>query len=437
MTYTTEFEYSVVGAVVIDSRTVDKLSSILAAEDFTITACATVYEAAQRAQSAGKTLDPVYAASALKGVLDEPMPFIMQCMDLCPSVETAPGHAKEIHKQAELRRFREKIKGKLSITDVGDIDPNDLAADLATICQDHLVAGRSKRYSTMLQAAGKVYERVTAPTQELKIQTGFTRLDSMLKGLPKDSLTFIGARPSVGKSAFALNIAEHIAATNGTVMLYSLEMDAEELAERSMARYSGVTMDELIDGNILQEKSAGLARSCAELGNLPINIFDTPNVTPAAIRRDARMFKDLQVIIIDFISLMQSDRKSADNRNLELGAISRDLKNLTKELKVPIVCLSQLSRNSDEKTEPVLSSLRDSGELEQNASKVIFLWQLTEMENNIKEIGVSVAKNRRGRKGAVRMYFDGSRMNFTEIDFLDRDAIKPPSKRKYGTGIAD
>lgn len=132
---------------------------------------------------------------------------------------------------------------------------------------------------------------------------------------------------------------------------------------------------------------------------------------------------------------MSSDRKYPQNRNQELGAISRDLKNLAGELDIPIIGLSQLNRNADEKTEPALADLRDSGELEQNASKVIFLWQINRLTDGTKEVGVSVAKNRRGRTGAVKMEFDGSHMNFQEISNLQQSEQKQRRNSKYGAGV--
>lgn len=434
MNSTEEFEYSVIGAICIDNRIIDKISPVLSADDFTIGACADIYEAAQDAVSRGKTFDAIYAADVVGKRVEDGIGFVTDCMKLCPSCHNAEFHAKEVHKRAQIRNLEGEISERLLDANLGTVDPNDLAAEIAGVCQDYLVSGRSKRYSTMEQALSKVYDRITNPKKEDCIDTGFPRLDSMLKGMPKGNLVLIGARPSVGKSAFALSIAEHVARANGTVMLYSLEMNDDECAERSVAKMSGIEMDKLIDGDLTAGQYETLSNVCGKLEKYPIKIFDTPNVTPSAIRRDARMFKDVKLIIIDFISLMQSDKKFQQNRNLELGQISRDLKNLAVELDVPILCLSQLSRSKDEKTEPTLSDLRDSGELEQNANKVMFLWQLEAFEDGTKEIGVSVAKNRRGRLGAVKMEFNGNYMRFAEIDYLS-DAERKQSRPKYGNGI--
>lgn len=426
---TQEFEYSVVGAICIDIRVIDKIAHLVDPEDFTIRACAEVYESAVDAVSRGKSFDAVYAGDVAGAFVEDGAAFVRECMEICPTVRNAEGHAREIRKRAQAKNLTSQITEKM----FDMADPHDLAADVAGICQDFLVAGRTRRHSTMAQALAKVYDRATSPEPEERVETGFTRLDSLLKGMPKGNLIFVGARPSIGKSAFALAIAEHTARRNGTVLLYSLEMGAEECAERSVARMGGVTMDKLIDSDLTPEEIGGLGKVCGLLSKLPIKIFDTPNVTPAAIRRDARMFQDVKLIIVDFISLMGSDKKFPQNRNLELGQISRDLKNLAVELDVPILGLSQLSRNTDGAREPTLSDLRDSGELEQNANKVIFLWQVQQFDSGAKTVGASVAKNRRGRLGAVLLDFDGSHMRFSEVDFMTKE--QRAKKPKYGGGV--
>ena len=152
----------------------------------------------------------------------------------------------------------------------------------------------------------------------------------------------------------------------------------------------------------MRAKRQELVNVCGNLSRIPLYIFDSPNAKPSDIRKDFRALNNVKLVVVDYIGLMDSDRKFRDNRNLELGAISRDLKNLAKELDVPIVCLSQLNREKGEGEEPNLRDLRDSGELEQNASKVIFIWEVQAFDDGTKNVGVSVAKNRRGRLGAVK-----------------------------------
>lgn len=428
-----EFEYSVIGAICIDSRMVDKLVPILSADDFTIAACADIYEAAADAISRGKSFDAVYAADVISKRIVDSTGFVANCMDVCPTLTNAESHAREIHKRAQMRNLNNLVTEKLFC--VEGQDPQALAADIATVCQSFLATGTTNRYSTMTEAVTKVYNRVTSTEKVERIDTGFAKLDSMLKGLPKGSLTFIGARPAVGKSAFALSIAEYAAKVCGTTMLYSLEMTDDENAERLIAKHSGIEMDKLIDCKLDRQESTALINTCGSLSKIPLYIFDNPNAKPSDVRKDYHALKNVKLIIVDYIGLMDSDKKFRDNRNLELGAISRDLKNLAKELDIPIICLSQLNREKGENEEPKLRDLRDSGELEQNASKVMFLWEIEAFDDGTKHVGVSVAKNRRGRLGAVKMQFNGAYMEFIEIDYLNQDERKKPRSTKRKNAV--
>lgn len=430
---TENFEYSVIGAICIDSRIIDKIEPILSPDDFTIPLCADIYESACDAISRGKIFDAVCAADIAGKRTEDPTAFIKDCMDACPTLVNAEAHAKTIHKRAQVRSLTNEISDRLY--DAPTVDPQNLAAEIAGVCQTFISSGNTKRYSTLADAAGKVYGRVTSTEKVERIDTGFTRLDAMLKGLPKGSLTFIGARPAVGKSAFALAVAEHAAINYGATMLYSLEMTADENAERLIARRSSISMDKLIDGGVGESEAAELINVCGNLSRIPLYIFDNPNAKPSDIRKDFRTLSNVKLIVVDYIGLMDSDRKFRDNRNLELGAISRDLKNLAKELDVPIVCLSQLNREKGEGEEPNLRDLRDSGELEQNASKVIFIWELQAFDDGTKNVGISVAKNRRGRLGAIKAEFNGAHMEFTEIDYMKQEERKGEKKTRRKNAV--
>lgn len=261
-----------------------------------------------------------------------------------------------------------------------------------------------------------------------RINTGFPLLDSKLKGFEAGQLVIIGARPGVGKSAFLLDIAESAARAGNETLFVSLEMSASELTERLLARRSAATMDQLIDRDVESNwDSIAAASTCLE--RLPLHFWDKPAATVSKIRGAAATIQNLRLIVIDYLGLMQADRR-ADSRNLELGQISRDLKNLASELQIPIVAAAQLNRGVSDTERPTLLSLRDSGELEQNGSKVLFLWRIDENGT----IGVSVAKNRRGRQGVVQMHFDGEHQRFTE---LSEPYQEPEKKSRRGGFLED
>jgi len=233
---TEEYEHALIGAICKDCSVIDKIDPVITATDFVIPACANIYDAALDAVLRGKIFDATGAADAIRTCIDDPMRFIIECIDLCPSSTQAMVYAKEIHKRALLRNVDNGITEILMRAETENSDPDGVAADIVGFCQTYLSSGSTQRYKTMSDALQTVYNRVTNPQKEILLETGFTRLDALLKGMPNGNLIFIGARPSVGKSAFALSVAEHVARANGTVMLYSLEMLADECAERSVAK---------------------------------------------------------------------------------------------------------------------------------------------------------------------------------------------------------
>lgn len=261
----------------------------------------------------------------------------------------------------------------------------------------------------MMVMMGEACDKIDEPLG-LRIDTGFPRLDGILMGIWGGNLILIGARPSAGKSAFGLDLADHAAKTGHKTLLVSMEMLYDELIERMICREARISLDNIINRTMSEDEIQRYVMACAKMSELSIEIEDNPNITVQQIRAKARMISDIDLIIVDYIGLLKASERYA-NRNLELGAISRDLKNLASELKIPIVALAQLNRQKDANEEPSLSDLRDSGELEQNASKVIFLWNVDE-ENGIK--GCKVAKNRRGKTGRVQFNFEGQYMRFTE-----------------------
>ena len=384
-------------------------------EDFSIPACAEIFEAACDALSRGRSFDAVIAADAVSKRISNAAGFVRECMDITPTVVNAEQHARMLHQRAGEARFRQAVQEALE-------GGEDAAAAIAGICQNYLQAnaGGLKSISQAMHAAwdGLANDRA------LRIDTGFSKLDGLLKGISAGQLVLIGARPGVGKSAFALDLAEYAARNGHRTLIYSLEMLSDELAERMMARRSCVTMDKLIDRELNDDDLAALAEASSGLSQLPVSICDSPNVTVQKIRAQARTIKGLELIIVDFMTLLQSTQKY-DSRNLEVGAISRQLKILATELRIPVVVLCQLNRTQDETEEPGLMSLRDSGELEQNANKILLLWKIDREDGRI---GVKVAKNRRGRTGIVQMAFDGAHMRFTE---LSEDYMRPVKLRGW------
>ena len=420
-----ELEYSVVGAILIDSQITGRISGVLSPDDFSIGICRAIYNAGLDALAKGNKFDAVTALNALPPDMDRQSgrQFIVQCMETTPTVANAEYHAQLLHDKAAKGRLAAAIMAEAA--EVALQTGVELCSHIMGICQDFLKNEQTGKLKSLCEALGEMYigqkERNT-----LRIDTGLSRTDGILKGICGGNLCIVGARPGVGKSAFALQLAEQAALTAGRVLIYSMEMTADELAERFVARRSGIPLDAIIDGTLTEEQQKLMVKASAQLSTLPISINDAPNMTVAKIRAEALALPDLKLIIVDFLSLMQPGRKY-ENRNLELGAMSRELKNLAAELKIPIVALAQLNRGTSDEEVPSLRSLRDSGELEQNANKILLLWNIDKEQNHV---GLFVAKNRRGRTGSVKLHFDGAHMSFTEIDYIHDNELKPQKPQR-------
>lgn len=421
VSYNQNAELSVTGAYLIDPRYLNRVAGTLQAEDFMNPLCAKLYTAATKAFREGKVLDPVMARDVILHATPNPDAFLVDCMNMCPSVSAAEDHAEYIHAQAKERRLRSRIDEALT-SQSGD----GLAVEIAGICQDYII-GKLGRSHTMAQTLNKLMDSLSAPPAN-RVETGFTRVDALLKGIRAGNLVIVAARPAAGKSIWAQCVAMNVARTGKSVLLYSLEMSDEELGERIIAGASGVQLDKITDHTLDEQAWKRLSEACQYLYDLPLIINDDPGVTTSKIRAEARTTKNLGLIIIDFITLMKSEGKY-DSRNLEVGAISRELKLLAMELNIPIIVLSQLNRSVSDTDRPTLAALRDSGELEQNANKVIFLWNI-DVEQGIK--GVAVAKNRQGRCGAVQMRFVGDQMRFVEMRADEEVWSKTTPPRRRG-----
>ena len=418
-----DYELSICGAICIDPDTViPAVADVVTVEDFGDKRCAALFEAATEAASRGKAVDPVTVVDYISGAVENPSEFVRECMELAPTLANVELHARRVHEKGRERHLRTELD---KLTMLSGQEGDELAASIAGMCQDFLKTGHRKRTVTLGESLAKVYRSLDEPQTD-RIDTGYSRLDSILKGFHGGNLVLVGARAGVGKSAFSGNLALKVASEGKPVLLFSMEMQHDEVSERACARGTNVPLSAIIDRKLTPDQYRSLSRYIGAAEKDPLHICDDPHITSAKIRAEARSIPGLALIIVDFISLMQSDKKH-DSRNLELGAISRDLKNLAAEMRIPIVALAQLNRGADDTEKPTLRSIRDSGELEQNANKVLFLWNVRPDQNIV---GVSVAKNRRGGLGEVHFRFDGNHMRYYELPENVKEDASPKNRRQ-------
>ena len=235
------------------------------------------------------------------------------------------------------------------------------------------------------------------------------------------NLIILAARPSVGKTSLACNIAEHIARTEGPVAFYSLEMSGQEIFERMTCTLARVSSNKIRSGQLSADEYAGLVGAMGQLESLPLYIDETPGLNVLTLRQKARRLAtkvDLKLVIVDYLQLMSmGDANRNETRIYEVARISKAMKQLARELDVPVICLSQLSRASEQREDrrPRLSDLRDSGAIEQDADVVVFLHDLREDASAKGEMEVLVAKNRTGPRGSGRMAFTPDWTHFQDM----------------------
>ena len=262
MNDTAQFEYSLAAAVCLDPKRVLQLRQIVSVEDFSISACATVFGAADSAVSRGKAFDANIAADGLRGLVDDPRKFLAECIDVTPTVAHAEEYARLLHTKAAEKRLRDGVLAAL--------DEENPATAIAELCKAHLLDNAGGRLKSVSQALTETLRSLSAPEQS-RIDTGFPKLDSVLKGFEGGQLIIVGARPGVGKSAFLLDIAESAARAGNETLFVSLEMSASELTERLLARRSMATMDNLIDRDLNDETWTDIAAVSNRLERLPLH----------------------------------------------------------------------------------------------------------------------------------------------------------------------
>lgn len=417
-------EQSVIGAIIIDEKSLAKVIDIVKAEDFYFPKFKEIYMAILTLFSQGKAIDFVTVLHEVSSNSNssEMKEILFNCVQMAPTLSNIKYYAKIVSDSNKARKLKEigtkLLFEEVSFEKVADIT-NNVISELYEIVFDE----NSKKLQGINDINTQVLESYKNSEKDIenRSQTGFVKLDGILKDMSAGNLIILAARPKLGKTAFALSIAKNVALSGKSVVFYSMEMESSEIYERILSNISEISMSELIGRckdkpeNILK-----IEKESEKIKDLNIKISDKANISVNEIRAQCKMIKNLGLIVVDYLQLMKSDKKY-DNRNQEIGAISRELKILASELKVPILCLSQLNRSSSEEKRPTSCELRDSGEIEQNCSKLILMWCVEKHFNELgsvssKTIGVDVALNRRGNTGVVLMNFNGEYMSFKELD---------------------
>ena len=433
--HSVEAEQSVIGSMLMDRDAIVEAEDILTKEDFYQRQYGIVFEAMVELYREGKAVDLITLQNKLKEkeVPEELMSldFFRDLVEVVPTAANIGQYAKIVHDKATLRAL---IKVTENIGNECYLGKEDTEAILEKTEKDifGLLQNRNRMSDfvpiqqivlnslSAIEEASKTKGRVTG------VATGFTELDYKLTGLHPAELILVAARPAMGKTAFVLNIAQYAAfKDNHAVAMFSLEMSKEQLVTRLMASESMVDSQQMRTGDLRDSDWEKLLEGAALIGNSKLIIDDTAT-TLAEIRSKCRKYKQtygIELVVIDYLQLMSGSGRRSDNRQQEISDISRALKALARELNVPVVTLSQLSRAVEQRPDhrPMLSDLRESGAIEQDADVVMFLYRddYYNKDTDIKGIAeIIIAKQRNGPIGTVKMAWIPEQTRFA--DLLDR-----------------
>jgi len=430
--HSVEAEQAVLGSILIDSRCLTDVIGIVRPEDFHLQQNREIYETIYTMFNFSQTIDPVTVLDKMRelGVYhDNSRDYILQLMEITPTAANAVRYAGIVKDKATLRGLAD-----------ASADISQMVHEQVGTTSEILEAAEKKIYSLRKGERGdslehigvtlhKVFDRLTELSQSDSaipgMSTGMRDLDKKINGLNKSDLLLVAARPAMGKSAFALNLALNVAKKyNKTVAIFNLEMSREQLAMRLLSIESFVDGQKMATGKLTEEEWSKLSMASVSLSQTDIRIDDNPSITVAEMNAKCRRLDNLGMVVIDYLQLMNGSgySKGGDNRVNVVSEISRSLKIMAKELNVPVICLSQLSRGPESRTDkrPMLSDLRESGAIEQDADEVLFLYRDEYYNENTEDKGIAeciVSKNRHGEVGTVKLQWIPQFQTFTDREW--------------------
>lgn len=429
MPFSLDAEQAVIGSILIDPASLDTVTGVLSADDFYLEEHRSIYTAMQGMYLKSRSIDVVTLVDELvhQGVYDEAggKEYIRLISEAVPTAANVRDYANIVRDKSVLRSL---IGACEEVSEAAYTEEEDVQR-LVEMAESKIYAiaeqKENKNFVHIREALVSVYEHLQQlgvnKEETLGMKTGFSGLDRILVGMGKSDLVLVGARPGMGKTSFAMNVATSAALKSGkAVCVFSLEMSTEQLVSRLLSSEALVDSYALRSGELTDEDWQKLAHAASSLSDCDILIDDTTGMTVAGMMSKLRRVKNLGLVVIDYLGLMQSEHH-IDNRVQEVSEISRNLKLMAKEFKVPVICCAQLSRGPESRTDkrPMLSDLRDSGAIEQDADIVLFLYRdeyYKDKDNPQSTAEVIVAKNRHGSTGKVEMGWLGRYTKFTTID---------------------
>ena len=428
-----EAEQAVLGSILIDSRCITDVVGVVTPEDFYLQQNRDIYETIYTMFNFSQHIDPVTVLDKMKerGVYDEAhsYDYIAQLLQITPTAANVKQYCAIVRDKALLRNLGTAAGEITGLVQEGV----GTAQEILEASEKKIYALRKENSGDSLQHIGKVLLNVYDRLEELAesgsdiagLSTGLHDLDRKINGLNKSDLLLIAARPGMGKTSLALNVALNVAkSTDKTVAFFSLEMSREQLATRLLSNESFVDNQKLTTGKLDEEDWGKLSLASSALSQTDIRVDDNPAITVAEMNAKCRRLDNLGLVVIDYLQLMTAAApgKSGENRVTVVSEISRALKIMAKELNVPVICLSQLSRANESRTDkrPMLSDLRESGAIEQDADSVMFIYRDDYYNENSEEKNIAeciVAKNRHGETGTVKLQWLPQFTTFSNLEW--------------------
>ena len=435
--YSQDAEQSILGAVLIDSGVIARVLDFLRPECFYRQQHREIFSIMLRLFMSGGVIDYVTVLDACQREQvfesdDAAKLYLVKLAQLVPSVSNVEAYALIVQEKYYIRSLimaAKEIEAHAS-------ENSDTAGDLLDWAEQKIYDIRQGKDATGLRRIDEIIveaydhlQKISGPDKSAHqgLPSGFTQLDRIIGGMNNSDLILVAGRPGMGKTTFAVNIAQNIATRqNKKVALFSLEMSGEQLVMRMLSSAASISSTSLRTGELTGDEWINLAASADELSKRPVYIDDTAGITPAEMKAKLRRVRDLGAVFIDYLQLMSTGGRRSDNRVQEVSDITRSLKIMAKDLNVPVVLCSQLSRGPESRQDhrPMLSDLRESGSIEQDADIVLFLYRdgyynQESAEQNVAEC--IIAKNRHGETGRINLSWSGQYSRFGNLDVFSQE----------------
>ena len=468
VTFNTEAELYVLGSIFIDNKIIDGLIGKLADTDFYEPRHVMIYRAMVNLRNNGNPIDVLSVVEELKRLNYNDVPnisnYLVEIIDSVPSIASVKLYIEIVEEKAIERKLLHKMQGLSDDILNHRYELNDMLDKVESNIMEVIKLRRTSEFMTLTEAAEEVFEKINSyvgKDQEIiGLNTGYPNLNKATLGFQKGDLMILAARPAVGKSSYAINLALQVAKNNDAhVAFFSLEMSIEQLMMRIYSYQAGVDLGKIRSGNLNNDELLLLSLAKEDLAKQNLYFDVSPSSNIADIRTKCRQLKNagkLDFVVIDYLQLITAEN-SRGNRQEEVSKISRQLKTLAQELQVPILALSQLSRGVEDRENktPQLADLRESGSIEQDADIVFFIYRRKDVEDQdvadqlneklkeeqlqreskskkeMLEVIVSIAKNRQGPLQDFDYHFYGHLCRFTE----QKEFRKPIGKRKKAQGM--